>query len=139
MTSYLETFGKLFPVYWAPAYAAVLLVFTVLAWCIPSWRGNAVSAVFGFFLSLAGIRLGTWLAQTQPGWLNGVLRQLQREAPHPGWIDLRPHMGRMFLTFVIGGFCYVAGMVLAKMALRFWIRRWGGNQAESRPVLSPFH
>ena len=141
MDSFLKSFGRALPDIWEPSLIGVLLVFTILAWCIPDWRGNAVSSIFGFIASLAGIRGGAWLAMHPPSWARFFLEQLQIEAPQTSWINLQPHIVRMFLTLMAGGLAYVLGMALAKMLLRFWLRRRGANfpPTNNQNTLSPFH
>ena len=141
MSTYLQSFGSMLPAYWVPGLAGASLIFTILAWVIPSWRGNALSSVFGFLGSLGGIYYGRWLAAHRPPWLQGLLHQLEVEAPQGNGVDWRPHIGSMFLTLVAGGFAYVLGMIVGRFFLRLWLRRAGSTDPESpdRPVLSPFH
>lgn len=141
MNSFLKSFGELVPVGWVPMLVTVFLVLTILAWCLPTWRGNALSSVLGFIASFGGIWVGRWIVARQPLWSVWTLRQLQREGLQTSWVDLRPHMGMMFMTLVGGGLAYVFGMVLAKIILRAWFRFTGSTltDREERTVLSPFH
>ena len=141
MKELLKTAGALLPEAWMPLLAGVFLIFTILAWCLPAWRGNALSTIPGFVASLGGLWCGRWVAVYQPGWARWTLRQLQREGLQASWIDLRPHMGHMFMTLVAGGLAYVGGMVLGKLILRAWVRYMGSTIPESadRSGLSPFH
>jgi len=141
MNAFLKTVGELLPVAWVPLLMAIFLVFTILAWCLPTWRGNALSSVFGFLASYGGILAGRWVVQQQPRWARWTLQQLQREALQTSWVDLRPHMGTMFMTLVGGGLAYVFGMMVAKFVIRAWFRFRGSTltEKEERTVLSPFH
>lgn len=141
MNDFLKATGELLPVIWTPLLAGAFLIISILAWCIPAWRGNALSAIPGFVFSLGGLWLGQWVSQIQPKWARWTLRQLEREAFHAAWIDLRPHMGRMFMTLVFGGLAYLGGLIVAKTLLRAWIRFRGPtiSDATNSSCLSPFH
>jgi len=137
----LKAVGDLLPVAWMPLLAGVFLIFTILAWCLPAWRGNALSAIPGFLASLGGLWYGRWVALHEPSWARWTLRQLHREGLQTSWIDLRPHMGFMFMTLVAGGLAYCCGMLLGKFILRAWVRYLGSTIPEGtdRSALSPFH
>ena len=141
MSSLLQSFGTLLPGVWIPGLVIAFLVFTILAWVIPTWRGNALSSGFGFLGSLGGIYLGRWMAAHRPPWLRGLLHQLEVEAPQGNGVDLRPHIGSMFMTLAAGGLAYILGMIAGRFLLRLWLRWVGNTESDKpdRPVLSPFH
>ena len=141
MNAFLHSVVPALPGIWVPGLVVMSLTFTILAWAIPSWRGNALSSVFGFLASLGGIYCGRWLAAHRPPWLQGLLDPLELEAPQGNGVDLLPQAGSMFMSLLGCGLAYVVGMAAGRWLLRLWWRRAGSTEQDSpgRPGWSPPH
>ena len=140
MESWLRSAVAGLPEAWVLLVQSGYLLLTVMAWAFPTWRGNALSAVFGFAASFGGIWAARWAVRHPPIGCAWVLKRLEIEAPQTPWLDFRPHMGLMFFTLVGGGLAYVLGMAVAKFFLRIWILLTGSTITENErdDVLNPY-
>ena len=141
MEHYLKALAGLLPVIWLPALILISLTFTVMAWLLPAWRGNALASVGGFFGSLGGFWLGSLAASTRPTRLAGLLRWVDSQSKELLSPELQGFGAFFFLTIVAGFICYFLGMIFLKLLLRLWHWQRGENYRpdDQRRVLSPFH